>query len=222
MLQRCTTKRITVDTGEENTPGWVFAEDDGKTRHPFWCPLLACRLPIFSSKTQDQKVSSYSWEEGVWYSAGFAVERRAEARGSRRWLDPTGIGTPSNNCHSRKCDWGFCVSQAMISSLCHLIHCQSLLRLLAAELDKADWWDYGSCLIKEMESFTHMRRTAVLAHLRDHYITIAMTDTWLYFKTAELRSSILWLVWWYEVLVSSTHFPRHISVTQREKICTVT
>uniref|UniRef100_A0A8C7K7U7 Rho guanine nucleotide exchange factor 10 like n=1 Tax=Oncorhynchus kisutch TaxID=8019 RepID=A0A8C7K7U7_ONCKI len=48
---------------EENTPGWVFAEDDGKTRHPFWCPLLACRLPIFSSKTQDQKVSSYSCEE---------------------------------------------------------------------------------------------------------------------------------------------------------------
>uniref|UniRef100_A0A674BA70 Rho guanine nucleotide exchange factor 10 like n=1 Tax=Salmo trutta TaxID=8032 RepID=A0A674BA70_SALTR len=43
---------------EENTPGWVFAEDDGKTRHPFWCPLLACRLPIFSSKTQDQKVST--------------------------------------------------------------------------------------------------------------------------------------------------------------------
>ncbi|XP_031659508.1 rho guanine nucleotide exchange factor 10-like protein isoform X4 [Oncorhynchus kisutch] len=43
---------------EENTPGWVFAEDDGKTRHPFWCPLLACRLPIFSSKTQDQKLET--------------------------------------------------------------------------------------------------------------------------------------------------------------------
>ncbi|KAK6303600.1 hypothetical protein J4Q44_G00260540 [Coregonus suidteri] len=41
---------------EENTPGWVCAEDDGKTRPPFWCPLLACRLPIFSSKTQDQKL----------------------------------------------------------------------------------------------------------------------------------------------------------------------
>eukprot|EP00063_Salmo_salar_P015872 XP_013990707.1 PREDICTED: rho guanine nucleotide exchange factor 10-like protein isoform X3 [Salmo salar] len=43
---------------EENMPGWVFAEDDGKTRHPFWCPLLACRLPIFSSKTQDQKLET--------------------------------------------------------------------------------------------------------------------------------------------------------------------
>uniref|UniRef100_A0A8C7KAI6 Rho guanine nucleotide exchange factor 10 like n=1 Tax=Oncorhynchus kisutch TaxID=8019 RepID=A0A8C7KAI6_ONCKI len=45
---------------EENTPGWVFAEDDGKTRHPFWCPLLACRLPIFSSKTQDQKTALHN------------------------------------------------------------------------------------------------------------------------------------------------------------------
>ncbi|KAL1021346.1 hypothetical protein UPYG_G00012080 [Umbra pygmaea] len=43
---------------EENTPGWVCAEDDGKTRPPFWCPLLACHLPISSSKTQDIKLET--------------------------------------------------------------------------------------------------------------------------------------------------------------------
>ncbi|CAB1336321.1 unnamed protein product [Coregonus sp. 'balchen'] len=63
---------------EENTPGWVCAEDDGKTRPPFWCPLLACRLPIFSSKTQDQKcallafsAASTSLPQGyLWVASG--------------------------------------------------------------------------------------------------------------------------------------------------------
>uniref|UniRef100_A0AAR2JF12 DH domain-containing protein n=1 Tax=Pygocentrus nattereri TaxID=42514 RepID=A0AAR2JF12_PYGNA len=35
---------------EENLPGWVCAEDDEKTKPPFWCPLLACRVPVFSPK----------------------------------------------------------------------------------------------------------------------------------------------------------------------------
>uniref|UniRef100_A0A8C1GD43 Rho guanine nucleotide exchange factor (GEF) 10-like a n=1 Tax=Cyprinus carpio TaxID=7962 RepID=A0A8C1GD43_CYPCA len=35
---------------DENTPGWFSAEDDGKTKAPFWCPLLACRMPVFTSK----------------------------------------------------------------------------------------------------------------------------------------------------------------------------
>ncbi|XP_010874041.2 rho guanine nucleotide exchange factor 10-like protein isoform X4 [Esox lucius] len=43
---------------EENSPGWVCAEDDGKTRPPFWCPLLACRIPIFCPKTQDLKLEA--------------------------------------------------------------------------------------------------------------------------------------------------------------------
>ncbi|XP_072512604.1 rho guanine nucleotide exchange factor 10-like protein isoform X6 [Salminus brasiliensis] len=41
---------------EENLPGWVCAEDDEKTKPPFWCPLLACRVPVFSPKAQDQKL----------------------------------------------------------------------------------------------------------------------------------------------------------------------
>uniref|UniRef100_A0A671NJ48 Rho guanine nucleotide exchange factor 10-like protein n=1 Tax=Sinocyclocheilus anshuiensis TaxID=1608454 RepID=A0A671NJ48_9TELE len=42
---------------EENLPGWVCVEDDEKTKPPFWCPLLACRLPVFTPKIQDLKVS---------------------------------------------------------------------------------------------------------------------------------------------------------------------
>ncbi len=50
-------KLITVCVGEENLPGWVCVEDDQKTKPPFWCPLLACRLPVFTPKMQDLKVS---------------------------------------------------------------------------------------------------------------------------------------------------------------------
>ncbi|KAL7837856.1 hypothetical protein SRHO_G00275670 [Serrasalmus rhombeus] len=43
------------ESREENTPGWIPAEDDGRTKTPFWCPLLACRMPVFTSKAQDRK-----------------------------------------------------------------------------------------------------------------------------------------------------------------------
>ncbi|XP_016345350.1 rho guanine nucleotide exchange factor 10-like protein isoform X2 [Sinocyclocheilus anshuiensis] len=44
---------------DENTPGWFSAEDDGKTKAPFWCPLLACRMPAFtSSQSQECKLEA--------------------------------------------------------------------------------------------------------------------------------------------------------------------
>uniref|UniRef100_A0A8C1K1U9 Rho guanine nucleotide exchange factor (GEF) 10-like b n=1 Tax=Cyprinus carpio TaxID=7962 RepID=A0A8C1K1U9_CYPCA len=43
---------------DENLPGWVCVEDDEKTKPPFWCPLLACQLPVFTPKMQDLKVTS--------------------------------------------------------------------------------------------------------------------------------------------------------------------
>ncbi|XP_058229457.1 rho guanine nucleotide exchange factor 10-like protein isoform X2 [Hemibagrus wyckioides] len=43
---------------EENTPGWICAEDDGRTKAPLWCPLLACRMPVFTSKAQDCKLEA--------------------------------------------------------------------------------------------------------------------------------------------------------------------
>lgn len=53
-------KLISVCVGEENLPGWVCVEDDEKTKPPFWCPLLACRVPVFTPKLQDLKVSERS------------------------------------------------------------------------------------------------------------------------------------------------------------------
>ncbi|KAK1800133.1 hypothetical protein P4O66_006155 [Electrophorus voltai] len=43
--------------GEDNAPGWVSAEDDTRIKAPFWCPLLAYRMPVFNSKAPDCKVS---------------------------------------------------------------------------------------------------------------------------------------------------------------------
>ncbi|CAM4679772.1 unnamed protein product [Leuciscus chuanchicus] len=43
---------------EENLPGWVCVEDDEKTKPPFWCPLLACRMPVFAPKVQDLKLQA--------------------------------------------------------------------------------------------------------------------------------------------------------------------
>ncbi|XP_076863824.1 rho guanine nucleotide exchange factor 10-like protein isoform X2 [Brachyhypopomus gauderio] len=41
---------------EENAPGWVSAEEDRRTKAPFWCPLLSCRLPVITAKTPDCKL----------------------------------------------------------------------------------------------------------------------------------------------------------------------
>ncbi|KAM5270239.1 rho guanine nucleotide exchange factor 10-like protein isoform 4-T5 [Hipposideros larvatus] len=35
---------------EENQPGWLCPDEDKKSKAPFWCPILACRLPAFSSR----------------------------------------------------------------------------------------------------------------------------------------------------------------------------
>ncbi|KAM4613432.1 rho guanine nucleotide exchange factor 10-like protein [Polymixia lowei] len=43
---------------EENTPGWFCGEDNGKTMAPFWCPLLACRMPVFATKSPDRKLEA--------------------------------------------------------------------------------------------------------------------------------------------------------------------
>uniref|UniRef100_A0A8C2JJF7 Rho guanine nucleotide exchange factor (GEF) 10-like a n=1 Tax=Cyprinus carpio TaxID=7962 RepID=A0A8C2JJF7_CYPCA len=45
---------------DENTPGWFSAEDAGKTKAPFWCPLLACRMPAFTSKSQEYKAALHN------------------------------------------------------------------------------------------------------------------------------------------------------------------
>ncbi|KAM4650704.1 rho guanine nucleotide exchange factor 10-like protein isoform 2-T3 [Discoglossus pictus] len=38
---------------EENQPGWLCPDEEKKTKAPFWCPTLVCRLPAFSTKASD-------------------------------------------------------------------------------------------------------------------------------------------------------------------------
>ncbi|XP_021055502.1 rho guanine nucleotide exchange factor 10-like protein isoform X4 [Mus pahari] len=35
---------------EENQPGWLCPDEDKKSKNPFWCPILACCVPAFSSR----------------------------------------------------------------------------------------------------------------------------------------------------------------------------
>ncbi|XP_074521516.1 rho guanine nucleotide exchange factor 10-like protein isoform X2 [Halichoeres trimaculatus] len=43
---------------EENSPGWLCGEDEGKTMAPFWCPLLACHMPVFATKSAERKLEA--------------------------------------------------------------------------------------------------------------------------------------------------------------------
>ncbi|XP_044037919.1 rho guanine nucleotide exchange factor 10-like protein isoform X1 [Siniperca chuatsi] len=43
---------------EENSPGWLCGEDEGKTMAPFWCPLLACHMPVFATKSPERKLEA--------------------------------------------------------------------------------------------------------------------------------------------------------------------
>ncbi|XP_047438370.1 rho guanine nucleotide exchange factor 10-like protein isoform X2 [Mugil cephalus] len=43
---------------EENSPGWLYGEDEGKTIAPFWSPLLACHMPVFATKSPERKLEA--------------------------------------------------------------------------------------------------------------------------------------------------------------------
>ncbi|XP_038551361.1 rho guanine nucleotide exchange factor 10-like protein isoform X2 [Micropterus salmoides] len=43
---------------EENSPGWLCGEDEGKTMAPFWCPLLACHMSVFATKSPERKLEA--------------------------------------------------------------------------------------------------------------------------------------------------------------------
>ncbi|XP_017264413.1 rho guanine nucleotide exchange factor 10-like protein isoform X3 [Kryptolebias marmoratus] len=43
---------------EENSPGWLCGEDEGKNVAPFWCPLLACHMPVFATKSLERKLET--------------------------------------------------------------------------------------------------------------------------------------------------------------------
>uniref|UniRef100_A0A8C0ZEC4 Rho guanine nucleotide exchange factor 10 like n=1 Tax=Cyanistes caeruleus TaxID=156563 RepID=A0A8C0ZEC4_CYACU len=43
---------------EENQPGWLCPDEDRKSRAPFWCPILSCHIPAFSSKALDLQLGA--------------------------------------------------------------------------------------------------------------------------------------------------------------------
>ncbi|XP_061147487.1 rho guanine nucleotide exchange factor 10-like protein isoform X1 [Syngnathus typhle] len=43
---------------EENSPGWLYGEHEDKTTTPFWCPLLACHMPVFATKSTERKLEA--------------------------------------------------------------------------------------------------------------------------------------------------------------------
>ncbi|XP_069567386.1 rho guanine nucleotide exchange factor 10-like protein isoform X1 [Brachyistius frenatus] len=43
---------------EENSPGWLCGEDEGKTIAPFWYPLLACHMSVFATKSPERKLEA--------------------------------------------------------------------------------------------------------------------------------------------------------------------
>ncbi|XP_042348552.1 rho guanine nucleotide exchange factor 10-like protein [Plectropomus leopardus] len=45
---------------QENTLGWEYAEEHGKTKAPFGCPLLTCKLPVFKTNTLKLQAALHS------------------------------------------------------------------------------------------------------------------------------------------------------------------
>ncbi|XP_040843917.1 rho guanine nucleotide exchange factor 10-like protein isoform X4 [Ochotona curzoniae] len=43
---------------EENQPGWLCPDEDKKSKAPFWCPILACCVPAFSSRAQSLQLGA--------------------------------------------------------------------------------------------------------------------------------------------------------------------
>ncbi|XP_064353193.1 rho guanine nucleotide exchange factor 10-like protein isoform X3 [Dromaius novaehollandiae] len=43
---------------EENQPGWLCPDEDKKSKAPFWCPILSCHVPAFSSKALDLQLGA--------------------------------------------------------------------------------------------------------------------------------------------------------------------
>ncbi|KAM9243560.1 rho guanine nucleotide exchange factor 10-like protein isoform 2-T3 [Dugong dugon] len=43
---------------EENQPGWLCPDEDKKSKAPFWCPILACCIPAFSSRALNLRLGA--------------------------------------------------------------------------------------------------------------------------------------------------------------------
>ncbi|KAK7913430.1 hypothetical protein WMY93_013641 [Mugilogobius chulae] len=77
---------------EENTPGWLCGEDEGKTMPPFWYPLLSCHLPVFATKSPERKLEAALHHPVHSALLGFSAASTSLPQG---YLWVTGGGEPS-------------------------------------------------------------------------------------------------------------------------------
>ncbi|KAH0513970.1 Rho guanine nucleotide exchange factor 10-like protein [Microtus ochrogaster] len=73
---------------EENQPGWLCPDEDRKSKAPFWCPILACCVPAFSSRALSLQVGG--GQEG----AGGQVEIFSLNRPSPRTVKSFPLAAP--------------------------------------------------------------------------------------------------------------------------------
>ncbi|KAM7405481.1 hypothetical protein PAMP_012740 [Pampus punctatissimus] len=81
---------------QENTTGWECTEEDGKTKAPFSCPLLTCKLPVFSSKTHTLKLEAALHSPSQSSLLGFCTASTCLPQG---YLWVAGGGSNSNHGH---------------------------------------------------------------------------------------------------------------------------
>ncbi|XP_017588175.1 PREDICTED: rho guanine nucleotide exchange factor 10-like protein [Corvus brachyrhynchos] len=76
---------------EENQPGWLCPDEDKRSKAPFWCPILSCHIPAFSSKALDLQVRA--GRERRKSRSGGAAE--GGWKGRNRWNPRGKIGNSS-------------------------------------------------------------------------------------------------------------------------------
>nr|XP_020440941.1 rho guanine nucleotide exchange factor 10-like protein isoform X2 [Monopterus albus] len=81
---------------QENTPGWECAAEDGKTKAPFSCPLLTCKLPVLSPKTHTLKLQAALHSPFQSSLLGFCTASTSLPQG---YLWVAGGGGSSNHGH---------------------------------------------------------------------------------------------------------------------------
>uniref|UniRef100_A0A8C0ITC7 Rho guanine nucleotide exchange factor 10-like protein n=1 Tax=Chelonoidis abingdonii TaxID=106734 RepID=A0A8C0ITC7_CHEAB len=76
---------------EENQPGWLCPDEDKKSKAPFWCPILACRIPAFSSNALDLQLGAVVHNPVQSSLLGFSAVSTSLPQGYL-WVSTEGVG----------------------------------------------------------------------------------------------------------------------------------
>lgn len=118
------THPLPLAVGEENQPGWLCPDEDKKSKAPFWCPILACCIPAFSSRGLSLQVSGadlaesarrWPWFPFAWENRSFQAAPQQEGPGFQTQLFTfVAIELGKSFCcsrsqHSHQKSWGRCL-----------------------------------------------------------------------------------------------------------------